>query len=246
MAQVEKATNGKSGGDGSTGSAGPAPARRGLFGLVRQSLVDRSGQNGQQSTGAKPKRGQTFQFFFGLILFMLGSQVLLTVLSVVGGALHAEAFLQSTLAPRSQGVLLLSGLTWFELFWFALVALLYYALIKTKLLPTDPFGSKARAREQAAQRGSTRSTASGASGKTSTMTTVNVRPVTRADRRAVAQERAAQEAAAAAKNAKRTKSGQTAAPLVAADSVARSGDYDAEYERAKAAQRQMRRRGAKR
>jgi hypothetical protein len=157
MAQVEKATNGKSGGDGSTGSAGPAPARRGLFGLVRQSLIDRPGQNGQQSTGAKPKRGQTFQFFFGLILFMLGSQVLLTVLSVVGGALHAEAFLQSSLAPRSQGVLLLSGLTWFELFWFALVALLYYALIKTKLLPTDPFGSKARAREQAAQRGSTRS-----------------------------------------------------------------------------------------
>lgn len=247
MAQVERASNGKSGDEGKASSAPQTPARRGLFGFGRQSLVDRPGQNGQAANGAKPKRGQSFQFFFGLILFMVGSQVLLYLLSWLGNVLHATNALQSPLAPRSQGVFLLSGLSWFEFFWFALVALLYYALIKTKILPTDPFGSKARARQQAAQGSSARSASAGSGGgKTSAVPTVNVRPVTRADRRAAAQERAAREAAAAAKNAKRTKSGQTSAPQAVQDAAARQGEYDAEYERAKAAQRQMRRRGAKR
>ena len=250
MAQVEQASNGKSGGEGKATSAPQTPARRSLFGFARRSLVDRPGQAGQAANGAKPKRGQSFQFFFGLILFMVGSQVLLYLLTWLGGALHATAALQSTLAPRNQGVFLLSGLSWFEFFWFALVALLYYALIKTKILPTDPFGSKARARAQAAQRTSSGSGQRGSSGagggKSATVPTVNVRPVTRADRRAAAQERAAREAAAAAKNAKRTKSGQTSATQTVKEPSARQGEYDAEYERARAAQRQMRRREAKR
>ncbi len=247
MAQVERSTNGTSNGDGPKGKSGgtaPVPARQGLLSRVRGTLVNRSGQG---ANGTQPKRGQTFQFFFGLILFMLGSQVLLTVLSFLGSALHAQAFLSSTLAPKNQGILLLSGLSWFELFWFALVALFYYALVKTKLLPTDPFGTKARARDQAAQRSSTRSTASKAGGsRANTVTTVNVRPVTRADRRAAAQERAAQEAAAAAKNTKRAKSGQATVTQTQPQPAARSGEFDSAYERARAAQRQMRRRVAKR
>jgi|SRR5579884_701794 len=253
MAQVESksttAGSARNGGDGRTPSSDPTGARKSFFaGFGRRSLVDRPTANGGGAASAQPrKRSGMFQFAIGLILFMVGSQVLLYLLAALGDAFHATAFLQSSIAPRNQGVLLLSGLTWFMLFWFVLVALLYYVLIKTKLIPQDPMGVKAKARDQASGRGGA-SSARGANGSKSSaaIPTVNVRPPTRADRRAAAQERAAREAAAAAKSKK--KAGQAVAAAKSEPEPGRvvSGEYDAEYERIKTALRQQRRRGAKR
>jgi hypothetical protein len=197
----------------------------------------------------------------GLLVFLIGVQVIQTLLIVIANRFNLVPFMSSTLVKRP-GVFLLSGMRWFDLIFLALLAAFYFLLLRYNIIPRDPFGARARAQAARVQ------TRTG-----STAPTVNVVPKTRADRRYAANvsgTNAATKGPAKATSTKPTpavkaaptkvsaktaaqpsvkasaKAGQTGTKGKAAQAPAAPVSYDTEYARVKAAQRIQRRRTAKR
>jgi hypothetical protein len=256
-------TTGKTSGSGS--ASGPTPAWRGIFDLNRwrSVLVSRqaaSAPAGGAGTQRKPRSGG-FRFAMGLLVFLIGVQVIQTLLIVIANQFHLVSFMSSTLV-KQPGVFLLSGMRWFDLIFLALLAAFYFLLLRYNIIPRAPFGARARAQAGRVQTRTGSATA-----------TVNVTPKTRADRRyaaSVATTNTAPKAAAKPATAKPTtavkaaptkvnaktavqapvkaaaKAGQTGTKGKAAQAPAEPVSYDTEYARVKAAQRLQRRRTAKR
>ena len=244
---------------GSTPASEAPPAWRGIFDLNRwrSALVNRpaaSTPGGGDTAQRKPRSGR-FSFLIGLLIFLVGIQVIQTLLIVVANQLHLVPFMGSTLAPPRRNIFLLSGMRWFDLIYLTLVAVFYFLLLRYNIIPRDPFGARSRALAARTPR------------TAATTSTVNVTPKTRADRRFAASVAAAKtttktttKTTAQPSSAKMTtkatpakttasaktpaKAGQTGAKGKAAPAA--SVSYDAEYARVKAAQRVQRRRTTKR
>lgn len=246
-------TSGKTG--TSTPASGSAPVWRRILDRERwrSVLVNRpsASATARDATSPPKPRSGLFRFAMGLLIFLVGIQIIQTLLIVIANQFHLVTFLSSTLV-KQRGVFLLSGMRWFDLFFLVIVAAFYFLLIRYNVIPRDPFGTRGtRARAQA-----------GAQSRTATGTpTINVSPKTRADRRYAASVAATKSAAkaptkalekpstaktASGKVSVQAKTGQTSAKAKAAQTTARSVNSDMEYARVKAAQRLQRRRATKR
>lgn len=211
------------------------------------------------------------RLLIGIVVLMVGLTVIQLLIGVVYTRLprSAQDALQQPLG--SKNTFILGGLNGVNLILIVLFGALYIALIRYNVIPRSAFNSAANARAQA--RGG--STSAGARNTRSAVSTVNLNPQTRASRRQAATAAALAEANAknsknGRKNAKapaplmkakapapamKSKAGQSGATTVTTVTAtraksepvgARSGTFDAEYERVKALQRQQRRREAKR
>jgi hypothetical protein len=205
------------------------------------------------NTASGTPRGPWSRLITGMIVLLVGFEVISVVISFIFGHLPraTQDALSSPLA--SKNTFLLGGLTGVELIFFLLIGAFYIALFRYNIIPRDPFNQRARATARVAAN----RPATGA---------INLTPQARASRR-----QAAVAAATAAANAKSGKNGKsnvkTTAPMSSAKTTAptmkakagqstvavkpalaasQSGAHDAEYERIKALQRQQRRREAKR
>lgn len=190
---------------------------------VGSALAPRAARTGTTATrsassapGARP-RGSTMRFFVGMLLFVIGSQVVF----------YIEAFAVQKFAPGlatariwSPNAPLVGGLTPYLLIYFLLVVGLWYGLYRSNIIPKDVFGMRA---QRAARDAST--------------TTVGVTHRTRAERRQAA-------AALQAKDA--AKSGSSARRAVVAPPAQPDRPYDAIHERVRAQQRARRRHDARR
>lgn len=206
----------------------------------RPGWMERLGLRGGAATQQRKPSSGIFKFMFGLIVFVVGSQLLAFVLFFLDGLVGRRL---STLEIFPPSVPLIGGMTLYLLVYFLLVVGLWYVLYKTNIIPRDPFGVKTRAAEQARAAGGARGTAA---------TPGSGKPRTRAERRRLASETAAAEAAkSSAKNATRAPAKPVAAKAAPARANGKAAQapapgHDAEYERVRAADRQRRRRAAKR
>ncbi|MEO7000409.1 MAG: hypothetical protein ABI068_01220, partial [Ktedonobacterales bacterium] len=168
--------------------------------------------------------------------------------------------LENTVFPR-QSVPQMAWLSWFQLIYFAVILVFWVVLLRFKIIPRDPFGTRAQAQ--------TRMSGGSASGGK------KAAPADQIPGIGVRRPRAARRHATTATPAKaqgieshpatprrsllamdwlpgkaRSAASQPAAPATAvkapAPQVAISSGHDATYERVKAAQRQRRRHSAKR
>lgn len=210
----------------------------------RPGWMERLGLRGGAATQQRKPSSGIFKFMFGLIVFVVGSQLLAFVLFFLDGLVGRRL---STLEIFPPSVPLIGGMTLYLLVYFLLVVGLWYVLYKTNIIPRDPFGVKTRAAEQARVAGGARGAAA---------TPGSGKPRTRAERRRLAGETAATDAAksstkSSAKHATRAPAKPVpakAAPAGANGKAAKAlaPSHDAEYERVRAADRQRRRRAAKR
>lgn len=250
-----------------------------VLGMLRgpRTNAPASSTNGKPgATSATQGMRGTGKFVMGLIVFMLGAELLLYGLTYADSALHLG--LQGTVFPV-KSVPQMSWLNWFQLIYFAAILVFWIVLLRFNIIPRDPFGAKAQAQARAA---SGRGGATGANGKKATpaeqIPGIGIHKPRAARRREVA----TATATAATKVESRPASGwrsllpsglrstkarsagsQTAAPTTTAAQVAKAAPgkvapsrvaasvapvsgHDAAYERVKAAQRQQRRRSAKR
>jgi hypothetical protein len=206
-----------------------APKRRFDFSRL---LMPRIAQSGPDGKPAPRQRSGLSKLLFGFLILLVVSQILEIILAVANQNLKLGLFNYVT---KDHNAFIIGGLTWFSLIYFSLLIGLYVVLLRFNILPKDPFGTKAQARERAAQ---TR-----AAGQSPTLAPGQTR--TRAARR-----EAARTAAAAPPPSGKTKkvvAKPQPQPEPARKPPARAvGAHDEVYERVKAQQRQQRRRDAKR
>lgn len=185
----------------------------------KQSLLGRVGNAflSPRARSASRQKTGTGRFFMGMLILMIGSQVLFYVEAVVFTALHINqnAHLWAGNVP------LLGGLTPFLLVYLVLIAALWYGLYRFKIIPRDPFGVKA---QQAARANAT----------TATSSIPGVRK-TRSDRRQAAIAASSTPAKGNAKTAK-------AAP----ETEITPREHDATYQQVREMQKARRRREVKR
>lgn len=105
--------------------------------------------NGAKAGAATRPKSGTSRFFFGMLVFLLGSQLLATGLSLLDGAVFHGSLQGTTVAAHS--VPLLGGLSWFLLLYMAITIGFWALLYRFKIIPRDPFGMKAQATARAAQ-----------------------------------------------------------------------------------------------
>ena len=269
------AANGASGANGTNGSSTrrgfSLSSLSGLFGPRPASATN--GANGASQT-RRPSTGMG-SFLKGWLLLVVGMYVLQILLYIVDANFFHSWLELHYIAGSGPGgtkpgsAFLLGGTTWYLLIFVALFALLYYVLVKFKILPKDLFGSRSQAQANARAAREARDARNG-----STTASVSPPPLpsgvnpyadrSRAARRD-AQRRAAAAAEAAAAQPKRGLFGRakpqpTVAPAasastkkparelessaVAAKTAANAGD--SHYQRVRAGQRQRKRRAAKR
>ncbi len=135
----------KSGGEPQTAPQGGMRTLRGL--------AQRLGFTGQNATtgagGAQKPRSKIWQFLFGMIIFVVGSQLAAYVLFFLNAQFNL-GLNSIVLIPAS--VPLIGGMTPFLLLYLALVIMLWVLLYRFNIIPKDPFGAKAAAEARARER----------------------------------------------------------------------------------------------
>jgi len=217
--------------------------------------------------GAASLRGSG-KFVMGLIIFMLGAELLLYGLTLADAKFKLG--LQNTVFP-SKSVPQMAWLSWFQLLYFGAILIFWVLLLRFNIIPRDPFGTKAQAqaRANAGRGGANRATGAKTTPAQQIPGIGERKP--RAARRYATTRASAVTTAAPAKAesrpasawrsllpsalqpAKARSAGSQPAPSEVATStratpakVVVSSGHDAAYERVKAAQRQQRRRSSKR
>lgn len=266
------ASNSANGANGANGSG----ARRGfsLSGLFGPRPA--SGANGATQT-KRPSSGMG-GFLKGWLLLVVGMYVLQILLYIVdANFFHSWLELHYVAGSGPGGTkpgsaFLLGGTTWYLLIFVALFALLYYVLVKFKILPKDLFGSRSQAQANARAAREARDARNGSASAPASPPPLpsGVNPYanhTRAARRE-AQRRATAAVVAAAAQPKRGLFGRakpqqsTALAASAATSSTKkparevesssasattaASPGDSHYQRVRAGQRQRKRRAAKR
>lgn len=181
--------------------------------------------------GAQSRGGMT-RFFFGMLILMIGSQVLYYLEALAFTKMGPSAA-SAHLWPASVPVL--GGLTPFLLIYFLLIALLWFGLYRFNIIPRDPFGVKA----QSAARANATTTATSAPG---------VRK-TRADRRHAAVATTTTTGKGSVKVKDTNANATTSTPRVAPVTSVRTGipgGSDKAYEQVRSMQKTRKRREVKR
>lgn len=169
------------------------------------------------AAGTQKPRSKIWQFVFGMIIFVVGSQLAAYVLFFLNTQFNL-GLNDTVLIPT--GVPLVGGMTPFLLLYLLFVILLWVLLYRFNIIPKDPFGAKAAAAARAQER--------------TTVSTSAHR--TRSERR-----RTATGATTAKSSAKTPVESRRLATVSHGDDAS-----DEAYERVKAAQRARRRRSTKR
>lgn len=183
-------------------------------------LAQRLGFTGQATTtgaaGTQKPRSRIWQFVFGMIIFVVGSQLAAYLLFFLNEQFNLGL---NTIVLIPTSVPLVGGMTPFLLLYLSLVILLWVLLYRFNIIPKDPFGAKAAADARARER--------------ATVSTSSYR--TRSERRR----------AAATTTVKSSAKAQVEPRRLATVSHGDDASDEA-YERVKAAQRARRRRATKR
>lgn len=203
--------------------------------------------NGQRPAKATTGMGR---FLFGFLILMLLAQVMQIGISLLNVNMHLN--LERPFGDSSTPIIGGLHLSYLAVLYIVLLFGLYILLLRLKIIPSDPLGSKARM--QANARAAQESRPSGTTTRSaSSATAVNLQPRTRAARRETtraAEAAAAAKAAAAASKKKgwgRTSAKAKSAPPPVSTKIAQpAGSHDDAYERVRAEQRLRRRREAKR
>ncbi len=239
---------GKTPANGAAGTPGTAAPHRSIFDLSRfaPSRVSRpatqdgtrtGGQNGAQPAQERPKMfGGLGKLLFGYLIFLVVAQYAIPLaLSFADSTLHLNLGAHVTADHNAP---FLGGLTWYFALYILLTLGVLLVLLRFNIIPRDPLGSRARLDAQRQARlNAAASTTPGGSGRSRT----------RAARRKASSSAVAAAATppAGRKGAKAEPAAMTSAPRVV-PKARDGGTHDDAYERVKAAQRQARRRAARR
>lgn len=220
MAQTNGRTS--SGQNTSQGSKSPTPTdgKWGRFLAPFKSLTDSAATRGSGASGQPRMRSGMGKLLTGTLVFLVAMYAFQILLFFVAGrfpGLHLE------LPVAASNVPLLGGIRRFDFLFIIVMAGIYFTLVRFNIIPRDPFGVKA-------QRQTARTDATPA--RTN-------RPLTAAERKRAARVHHTT-TTSSAPSARRV----AAAARTEPDEL--EGPNDSEYERVKAAQRQRRRRAARR
>jgi hypothetical protein len=148
MAQTtQRDSTKKPAGETQTPAQGGMQALRGW--VQRLGFAGGSAANG--AAGSQKPRSRTWQFIFGMIIFVVGSQLAAYVLFFLNAQFNL-GLNSIQLIPAS--VPLIGGMTPFLLLYLALVIGLWVLLYRFNIIPKDPFGAKAAAEARARERAS--------------------------------------------------------------------------------------------
>ncbi len=177
MAQTterEQTKSSEAGDAKTTGTPRPGLAQRLLRPLASLPSAARNAgtASGQQGTAKRNSMGGTFKFFLGMIIFLVAAQFFGTILSGLNQNNHWG--LERPLAPK--GTFLLAGLSPLLIVYFGIAVAIWALLYYFKIIPKDPFGTKAAAQARADRAAAATSTQAGgrsrAQRRQSTTTTV--------------------------------------------------------------------------
>lgn len=165
--------------------ATPTALQTGMHAL--RNVGQRLGFGAQPATtnaaGAQKPRSKIWQFVFGMIIFVVGSQLAAYVLFFLNAQFNL-GLNNTELIPA--GVPLIGGMTPFLLLYLLFVILLWVVLYRFNIIPKDPFGAKAAAEARSRERASvstgahrTRSERRRASTATTTKASVKAQPEAR-------------------------------------------------------------------
>lgn len=201
-----------------TGPAAPGekPSILGRLGTIGGSIGGALTSSRARSA-ERPKSGAG-RFFLGMLILMIGSQVLFYVEAVVFVALHLSQ--QAHIWPASTPIL--GGLTPFLLIYLLLIIALWYGLYRFKIIPRDPFGVKSQQTARA--------------NASASATSIPGTRKTRADRRH----------ATVVASTTPTKGGAKPAKPMTVVEAAPPREHDATYQQVRAMQKNRRRREVKR
>jgi hypothetical protein len=130
-----------------------APAAQPTGGQSLRNLMQRLGLAGQSTASgganAQRPRSRVWQFLFGMILFVVGSQLAAYVLFFLDAQFRLGL---NTVVLVPSNVPLIGGITPFLVLYLAVVILIWVLLYRFNIIPKDPFGAKAAAEARARER----------------------------------------------------------------------------------------------